>query len=886
MATLLRSKKAGIVGVIIDVVVASIFILMAATFISDILGSFVNCTGQIEDASRVACLGNGDGKVVCVDKDSGTEKFSCEAGSKWQVKTAASLPKLEWLAPAQAGSLAASNIFFGLGDHFCAYDWKGENLWGFNGCADLSDVAIPTGSDANSDTVCFGNGGSHTFYCLDKKTSEVKLKVHSNPDWGSTINAMSTPVLSKEGNTNYAYFGLGNRVCKYDVAKGDVKDAPNQAAWCFITDHTIPTVVVHGTDFDWYCFGGGADHTVHCLSSSGQSVFSLHGSWSDCPDLLTYHTNGEGLGDDSLDINRECRATATPLLKGNYIYAAVGNRLCKYDITNSGSTHENGDRAIWCYTYETQQYTLGIAASAVGGTIYKNGVGVASGSGRSNTQFAVGEIKGVYSFGNYVCAETDAMVGCFDDAGNFVFSAKILNSRYDADNTNKWLQKAFGGGSKSGTSGDVDVKFSCARESCKSMGQPVLSGGNLYFALGDLLCSYPTSVFAAGKQVEISNEDDKSDGRNWCVDVSDKQIQTGVAALPELEIIEKGPAYALAGANGKADLFIYATTNMPASCRYDDAAFTYDNMPDTTTKAANAVHTWELPNTAIGEYLYNVACKSGKIPGEADDSINVSVQQQDLSIKSFTIAPASGFKGGPAPTITTVISFNGPNAVGPYDIRLTYRSPSGTTGTVGTATVSSQSPGQDATKSFVFISPTETGSYSFTIAIDTTDVVKNEASEANNQQTINWQVNPLLCADGETDLSLSNPMVEYKDGSPMNLGNFDPNKRFMAHIDLKTTNHNCINDAKVNLYAKAPWMPAEMNLGAQGVQWDGVSPDATLNYPSDFGFAPPNDWAIFPRNPNTGQYDKGTYTLRFALTPIDAADPPAGNSYTITFTVV
>ncbi|MBI2040835.1 MAG: hypothetical protein HYT16_01910 [DPANN group archaeon] len=617
MATLLRSKKAGIVGVIIDVIVAAIFILMAATFISDVLGGFVSCTGQIEDASKVVCLGNGDGKVVCVDKDSGVEKFSCEAGSKWQARTAASPPKLEWQAPAEEGGLATGNIFFGLGDHFCAYDWKGENIWGFNGCADLSDAAIPTSSDINSDVVCFGNGASHTAYCLGKKTSEVKLKVHSDPDWGF-VDAKSTPALSKEGNTNYAYFGLGNRVCKYDVAKGDAKDAPNQAEWCNSYKHTTVTGISSGTDSNYYCFGSGdepagtAEWAVHCLNPDGSYGYKFTGSWSDCPAAIT-----KGDSSSTYNVNAECKTSATPIISGNYIYVPLGNRICKYNINDPQlalGIKQNGEGAVWCTKISSQSFELKFKPP------YDQIVHWNSGyvSGDDGKRFIYGEVKGVIVSGGFICTATDLEIVCFNNNdATPVFTGHILGLDVGRH---------------------PDLKVTCSRDACKSMGQPVLSGGNLYFALGDLLCSYPTSVFAAGKQVEISNEDDKSDGRNWCVDVSDKQIQTGVAAAPELEIIETGPASVQTKA-GSASVDIYATTNIPAKCKYsDEGKIEYSDMPAITEKTANAVHSWPAGSLAVGSYSYNFACASDVTPNIAKGTLTVVVSQQvcqtDLSMSN------------------------------------------------------------------------------------------------------------------------------------------------------------------------------------------------------------------------------------------------------------
>ncbi len=65
-----------------------------------------------------------------------------------------------------------------------------------------------------------------------------------------------------------------------------------------------------------------------------------------------------------------------------------------------------------------------------------------------------------------------------------------------------------------------------------------------------------------------------------------------------------------------------------------------------------------------------------------------------------------------------------------------------------------------------------------------------------------------------------------------------------------------------------------------------ATPDSTLDYPGDFNFQAPLDWATFPKNPATKKWDKGVYTLRFSLTPLDFTDYDLDNDeHTIRLTV-
>ena len=201
-----------------------------------------------------------------------------------------------------------------------------------------------------SKVICFGGGSDHYVRCLTKEHGNQVFGVGSGTSW-ALQDAKSTPTLTKDA----IYFGLGQYFCAYGI--------DGNPLWgCKKFDQTIPTGVAVDETKDIACFGGGADHTVHCVqASSGLQKFSVHGGW----------TSGTGACPNQND----CIATSTPTISGDYVYFGLGNRVCRYKTDSAGTKEPASDGSApvsgnaagnWCSAAFPHTIETGVALNAEG----------------------------------------------------------------------------------------------------------------------------------------------------------------------------------------------------------------------------------------------------------------------------------------------------------------------------------------------------------------------------------------------------------------------------------------------------------------------------------------------------------------------------------------
>jgi len=388
-----HGKKGEIIGTIIGLVIAAFFILIAMSVLGDFFGQFPRVSGAIGDAEKVVCFGGGsDHYVHCLNKDTGSELFSVGSGTKWNLADAKSTPtltkdaiyfglgqyfcgftmagtpkfeckKFDHIIPTGVAVDETKDLAcFGDGvahTVYCRSASDGQEKFSVHGswgdCPLGQRVELKkdgrtkvnghdihyAGQDPNGNVVVDVDGSGRTIsdegvisiingvkiIVMGHDTSAIILLV-GEPE----CRAMSTPTISSD----YVYFGLGNRVCKYRAGfSGEGKPATDTSReWCQKTDWTIPTGVAVDESRGLVCYGGGDDHNIWCRNKdSGAWEFNVRGNWGDCPNL-----NG-------------CIAVSTPTITSNAIYFGLGNRVCKYKIdtlaSHDAAAASDASR-LWC----------------------------------------------------------------------------------------------------------------------------------------------------------------------------------------------------------------------------------------------------------------------------------------------------------------------------------------------------------------------------------------------------------------------------------------------------------------------------------------------------------------------------------------------------------
>jgi len=481
-----HSKKGIIVNTIIALVMAAIFVLVAASVLGTFFSGFCRPSGAIADATNVVCFGGGkDQYIRCLNKADGIEAFSVGAAPNWDKKEAKSTPVL-----------TKDAIYSGLGQYFISYAITGTQKF----CGIRSDHTIPTGvavdkTDGTEELACFGGGSDHTLHCQNTGTGEqvfsVKFKAgESNfdgdkncPLWMQNIQEIPAGTRDTEttseyyheaGSNNYyysnrecralatpaivdnqVYFALGNKVCR--ISADSISDA-TASATCKAFDWTIgdakkPMGITVDKDKELVCFGGGKDHNMRCLD------LNLN-------DKLKVHAGDKWLLRD---------AKSTPTITADKIYFGIGNRVCAVSADERASVDaqlivEGKVAGAWC--------------SKSFGYIISTGI-------------AVDETNKLVCFGG----GADQTVHCLNtDTGNEAFYIRAGNwDEKDADST------------------------------------PLISDNVIYAAIGDKVCAFKLPIMGGDKDFsdgvfEYSGDVDAKWG--ICYDV-DYQIPTGIVGLQE-----------------------------------------------------------------------------------------------------------------------------------------------------------------------------------------------------------------------------------------------------------------------------------------------------------------------------------------------------------------
>ena len=288
------------------------------------------------------------------------------------------------------------------------------------------------------------------------------------------------------------------------------------------------------------CFGGGSDHTVHCLDkSTGNQVFQ------------------SGSATNWQDEN----AVTTPALTKDAIYVGIGGRVCaskidgmaKWDcklLQTSGSNPRiagsiaiGRDGLLACMSvrnYYTDSgktktfpiYCLVTESGNVFATVNTNNLhSTAPTFNRNDLYFGAG----TGSICNYK-VENDGLVlsGCNVIANDEIPTNIAVNESGDL--------ACFGGGG--------DHRMHCVKTSdrseefavhcnawkgegsdgCKAMSTPTLVNGSAYFGIGGRVCKYPLTT--KGTQSSLPSNSDT----NWCTSKYSHTIETGIAVNESMQL--------------------------------------------------------------------------------------------------------------------------------------------------------------------------------------------------------------------------------------------------------------------------------------------------------------------------------------------------------------
>lgn len=335
-------KGLGIIGTIIGVIFAIIFLLLISDIIGNIADQIVRKTGAIGDPTAVVCFGGGeDNHMHCLNNQTGIEVFSVGSAPAWEHTNAVSTPTLT----------KEGDIYFGLGDHFCAYDKLGIDKFG--GCSEWGGWAITTGTVFGEGIVCFGH--EEDLFCLSSESGEQVI---------GRAGKAGTPAIS----SGYVYASLGEHVYSYDV-NGVLKSSREDVSF------NIATALAVGQGK--ICFGEGNENKVTCLQEQNG--------------IIQQTSPISQIADESWS---KKGAYSTPAITQSYIYYGFGNHICAKSagdfFTNKWTTS--------CMEIGTDNIPTGIAV----------GEGMLCfGGGGDNTIHCINEASGVEQF-NITAGDWDA----------------------------------------------------------------------------------------------------------------------------------------------------------------------------------------------------------------------------------------------------------------------------------------------------------------------------------------------------------------------------------------------------------------------------------------------------------------------------------------------
>ncbi|MBD3263287.1 PQQ-binding-like beta-propeller repeat protein [Candidatus Woesearchaeota archaeon] len=184
-------KKGGfIVGTIIAVVLTVVFILVFANTLTNFFRGMPTVKGTIGDSEQVVCFTE-HRTVHCLEKETGEEIFTFTAAKAWGSGESKASPLL-----------TKDGLYFGIVNHFCAYDLSGNKKWD---CVKYNSK-IQTSAAETDTLVCFGD--EKQYHCLSK-ISGTELVTSDK-----IIKDAITPIV----DSNYIYFafdGIKKRNIKF-----------------------------------------------------------------------------------------------------------------------------------------------------------------------------------------------------------------------------------------------------------------------------------------------------------------------------------------------------------------------------------------------------------------------------------------------------------------------------------------------------------------------------------------------------------------------------------------------------------------------------------------------------------------------------------------------
>jgi len=303
-----HSKKGIVVNTIIAMVMAAIFILVAASVIGDFFSQFPK-TEPIGDATKVVCFGGSNNKLYCVNKESGAVIVP------WTNPTSGPQSNQKIT---QTPALTDKGIYFAAGSYFCGVNIAGAQKFE---CEKFGrSIATGVVADESKGIACFGDGvdyAERTIHCQDISTGEQKFAV-SGDDAGGECSWWSKG-LKSAGDDGTAHGRNGKYFGKYLEVR---------------TSATYEDAEKAADDYFGYQCGGGMLH--------------YSSDWFPCilpkSDDMTHsnvHTKA----------TRGCYTASTPVFQSgtDSLYFGLGNYICDVDAVKSLGTKPNIN---WCAKFD------------------------------------------------------------------------------------------------------------------------------------------------------------------------------------------------------------------------------------------------------------------------------------------------------------------------------------------------------------------------------------------------------------------------------------------------------------------------------------------------------------------------------------------------------
>ncbi|MEK6807783.1 MAG: hypothetical protein AABX75_02015 [Nanoarchaeota archaeon] len=385
-----HSKKGIVVNTIIAMVMAVIFILVAASVLGDFFSQFPKT--EAFEPLKVVCFGGGGDKVYCVNKESGA------ITTPWTNPSARNGQKIT-----QTPALTDKGIYLAAGSYFCGVSMEGVPKFD---CKSFSNK-IETGvvADESKGIACFGDGYGYTVHCQNVDKGDQKFAVNqddiitkpSSCSWWSkglesaykdkgkyievgrsgatqadaesaadkhfgfecsftgvkwpgdhlgclagidrsatnrdmhteasrSCPALSTPVF--QSGTNSLYFGLGNYLC--DVNALTSQGVNLDVNWCALFGWALRKGGAEGADL--VCIEGSKDKTVRCFDSTRHAQPANEKIQLSSTKEMKYDV---AIANDENGNN-------------DILFYAVGTKVCAHNLNAEGSDLKTGADDLWC----------------------------------------------------------------------------------------------------------------------------------------------------------------------------------------------------------------------------------------------------------------------------------------------------------------------------------------------------------------------------------------------------------------------------------------------------------------------------------------------------------------------------------------------------------